>query len=73
MRYKLFRIGMVIGAITFCLLALSDSAFAQCSMCRSGVSQALAKNLSIAVVVLLAPPVTMFSVILYIAYRNRKG
>ena len=70
---QLLRIGIFVIAIGFCLLALSDSTFAQCAMCRSGVSQALAKNLNIAVIVLLAPPVTIFSAIFYIAFKNRKG
>ena len=56
-----------------CVFMFTGDAAAQCAMCRSSVSQALAKNLSIAVVVLLAPPVTIFSAIFYIAFKNRKG
>jgi hypothetical protein len=37
------------------------------------VPQALAKNLNIAVFVLLVPPVTIFSAIFFIAFKNRKG
>jgi hypothetical protein len=55
------------------LLIFTGDAAAQCAMCRSSVSQALAKNFSIAVIVLLAPPVTIFSAIFYIAFKNRKG
>jgi hypothetical protein len=61
---------MVIG---LCLLIFTGDAAAQCAMCRSSVSQALARNFSIAVIVLLAPPVTIFSAIFYIAFKNRKG
>ena len=42
-------------------------------MCRSSVPQAFAKNLNLAVIVLLAPPVTIFSAILFIAFKKRKG
>jgi len=55
------------------LLMLSTDAAAQCALCRSSVPQALARNLNIGVIVLLAPPVTIFSAIFYIAFRNRKG
>ena len=67
---RIFTFALIIAA---CVFVLSGDAAAQCSMCRSGVSQALAKNLNIAVIVLLAPPVTIFSAIFYIAFRNRKG
>jgi hypothetical protein len=59
--------------IAVCLFAFSSDAAAQCALCRSSVPQALARNLNIAVVVLLAPPVTIFSAIFYIAFKNRKG
>ena len=59
--------------IGLCLFLFSSDTAAQCAMCRSSVSQALAKNLNIAVIVLLAPPVTIFSAIFYIAFKNRKG
>jgi hypothetical protein len=42
-------------------------------MCRASVPQALAKNLNLAVIVLLAPPVSIFAAIFLIAFRNRKG
>ena len=63
----------VVTVVAVCVLMFSDSAAAQCAMCRSSVSQAFAKNLNIAVIVLLAPPVTIFSAIFYIAFKNRKG
>ena len=67
---RIFTFVLVIAA---CLLVLSGDAAAQCALCRSSVPQALAKNLNIAVLVLLAPPVTIFSAIFYIAFKNRKG
>jgi len=51
----------------------AGDASAQCAMCRSSVPQAFAKNLNLAVIVLLAPPVTIFSAILFIAFKKRKG
>ena len=64
---RMIRILMVGAAIVFCTLALSDSAFAQCSMCRAGVSQVFARNLNLAVLVLLVPPVSIFATIFVIA------
>jgi hypothetical protein len=59
--------------ISLCLFVFASDAAAQCALCRSSVPQALAKNLNIAVIVLLLPPVTIFSAIFYIAFKNRKG
>jgi len=73
MKFPIGRLLMFGFLAALCVLMLSSDAAAQCAMCRSSVSQALAKNLSIAVVVLLAPPVTIFSAIFYIAFKNRKG
>jgi len=67
---RILSVALMLGA--FALLVSGDAA-AQCALCRSSVPQALAKNFNIAVVVLLAPPVTIFSAIFYIAYKNRKG
>jgi hypothetical protein len=67
------------GIITIALmiavgvLLFAGDASAQCAMCRSSVPQAFAKNLNLAVIVLLAPPVTIFSAILFIAFKKRKG
>jgi len=67
---RIFTIALIIAA---CALLLATDAAAQCALCRSSVPQALAKNLNIAVFVLLVPPVTIFSAIFYIAFKNRKG
>lgn len=73
MRSNLIR-ALVLGiSVGICLLVLFSDAVAQCALCRSSVPQALARNLNIGVIVLLAPPVTIFSAIFYIAFRNRKG
>ena len=64
----------MIGAIVaLCTLALTDSAWAQCAMCRASVTQAFAKQLNLAILVLFVPPVTMFLAIFFVAFRNRKG
>jgi len=65
---------VIIGAIVaLCALAMSDSAFAQCAMCRASVTRAFAKNLNLAIIVLFVPPVTMFLAIFFVAFRKRKG
>lgn len=73
MRTKVIRLLTLALIVTACVFVLSGDTAAQCAMCRSTVPQALAKNFSIAVIVLLAPPVTIFSAIFYIAFKNRKG
>lgn len=73
MRSNLIRAFVLVMAVAVCLFVFGHDAAAQCALCRSSVPQALAKNLNIAVIVLLAPPVTIFSAIFYIAFKNRKG
>ena len=70
---RMIRILMVGVLIASCMLTFSDSAFAQCAMCRASVTQAFAKNLNLAILVLFVPPVTMFLAIFFVAFRNRKG
>jgi len=73
MRSNLIRAFVLAVSVGVCLIVLATDAAAQCALCRSSVPQALAKNLNIAVIVLLVPPVTIFSAIFYIAFKNRKG
>jgi len=73
MRTTVIRIFTTALIIATCALIFAGDSFAQCAMCRSAVPQAVAKNLNVAIVVLLAPPVTIFSAIFFIAFRNRKG
>lgn len=70
---KIFRIVMVGTVVAFCAFALSDTTFAQCPMCRASVTQAFAKNLNLAILVLFVPPVSIFATIFFIAFRKRKG
>jgi len=73
MRSNLIRAFVLAVSVGVFLIVLASDAAAQCALCRSSVPQALAKNLNIAVFVLLVPPVTIFSAIFYIAFKNRKG
>jgi hypothetical protein len=73
MSSKVIRILLFATVAAFCVFVFSSDAAAQCALCRSALPQALAKNFNIAIVVLLAPPVTIFTAIFYIAFRNRKG
>jgi hypothetical protein len=65
---------MVIVMLSLCALA-SDSALAQCVMCKASLSgnSAFAKNLNIGVLVLLVPPVSIFCTIFILAIRHRKS
>ena len=73
MMNRSIRILIVAAIVALCTLAMSDSAFAQCAMCRTSVTQAFAKSLNLAILVLFIPPVTMFVAIFFVAFRNRKG
>ena len=59
------------------LVALSTTAFGQCSMCRSalaGSSNAFfVRNFNIGVLVLLVPPVTIFCSIFVVLKRYKKA
>jgi hypothetical protein len=65
---------MVIGLVSLGALC-SDSALAQCVMCRASIGQnsLFARNLNIGVLVLLVPPVAMFCTIFALAYRHRRS
>lgn len=73
---KLHRIlALVIALAAFGVFLSAEPTFAQCSMCRGalGGNSALARNFNLGVLVLLAPPVSIFCAIFIIAIRNRKG
>jgi len=71
MKLHALRIFAVVALAALCFLAVSDSAVAQCVMCRSSFAGS-ARNLNLAVLVLLVPPVSIFCTIFFIAYRHRK-
>lgn len=65
----------VVFAIGVVALA-SDPAFAQCSMCRTAIENsanaaAASKGLSLAALVLLIPPVSIFAGLFGVIYRFR--
>ena len=67
---------LTIGTITaLCVLLLSDSALAQCVMCRASLSNnhSFIRNFNIGVLVLLVPPVSIFCTIFILAFRHRKS
>ena len=71
---RLVRIALItVSAASLCAL-LSESALAQCVMCRAslGANGSFVRNLNIGVVVLLVPPVSIFCAIFFIALRQRK-
>ena len=61
---SLWSVLAMIGATVAVLLVLSDSALAQCSMCRAALAGSgnpfFVRNFNIGVLVLLVPPVTIF-------------
>jgi hypothetical protein len=71
---RLVRIALItVSAASLCAL-LSESALAQCVMCRAslGANGSFVRNLNIGVVVLLVPPVSIFCAIFLVAFRHRK-
>jgi hypothetical protein len=70
MRYVLVALVM---ALAFALF--SESAMAQCVMCRAslGNNSAFMRNLNIGVLVLLVPPVSIFCTIFILAIRHRRA
>lgn len=75
-RMRLKPVMLVLVSFAF-LVALSTTAFGQCSMCRSalaGSSNAFfVRNFNIGVLVLLVPPVTIFCSIFVVLKRYKKA
>jgi hypothetical protein len=73
---RLRSVTLVLMSFAF-LVALSTTAFGQCSMCRSalaGSSNAFfVRNFNIGVLVLLVPPVTIFCSIFVVLKRYKKA
>ena len=75
----IFKIVLLMTAMLAVLcVAGAETALAQCAMCRAGISggtngAAFAKNFNFAILVLLAPPVTIFCSIFIVAYKHRKS
>ncbi len=72
---SLIRSVVTVLAVAALFALCSESAPAQCVMCRAsiGSNSAFARNLNIGVLVLLVPPVSMFCTIFVLAYRHRRS
>lgn len=71
-RITLFLSRALGAALT--VAACAASAWAQCAMCKSGAENldpASVKNLNLATLLLLCPPVAIFCCFIYAAYRRR--
>ncbi len=68
----LFYVTLAVIAVILALCPAEEAA-AQCAMCRSAVSNAGAKAMNLAILVLLIPPVAMFCSVFAVAYRFRKA
>jgi len=68
------RASAIFIAVAGVCLLLADTSFAQCVMCRAslGGNPAFVRNLNLGVLVLLAPPVSLFCAFFFILFRHRK-
>jgi hypothetical protein len=67
---------IILAAAVLVLVAAADPAAAQCAMCKAVIENSVdaaeaSKGLNLAAIVLLIPPVTLFSGIFYAIYRFR--
>ena len=72
---SLIRSVVTVIAVAALFALCSESALAQCVMCRAsiGSNSVFARNLNIGILVLLVPPVSIFCTIFVLAYRHRKS
>ena len=72
---SLIRSVVTVVAVAALFALCTESALAQCVMCRAsiGSNSAFARNLNIGVLVLLVPPVSIFCTIFVLAYRHRRA
>jgi hypothetical protein len=67
---------IALAALAVLSVPWGSSVMAQCAMCRAGIAgsnAAFTKSFNAAVLVLLAPPVTIFCSIFIVAYKHRKS
>jgi hypothetical protein len=67
---------IILAAAVLVLMAGADPAAAQCAMCKAVIENSVdaaeaSSGLNLAAIVLLVPPVTLFSGIFYAIYRFR--
>jgi heme/copper-type cytochrome/quinol oxidase subunit 2 len=66
---------VMVIAVASLLALCSESALAQCVMCRAslGSNSTFIRNFNIGVLVLLVPPVAIFCTIFVLAFRHRRS
>ena len=67
---------LLLAIVAVILLAGHDTAFAQCAMCKAAIENstdvaAASKGLNRAAIVLLVPPITIFTGLFVLIYRYR--
>ena len=73
---KISRLAILFGCVAALLALTSPTTLAQCAMCKAVLENSTdaaqaSKGLNLAAIVLLVPPVTLFSGLFYAIYRFR--
>jgi hypothetical protein len=73
--HRIVRLILIALAMASVCVWFSESALAQCVMCRAslGANSNFARHLNIGTLVLLVPPVSIFCAIFFLAFRHRKS
>ncbi|HYR76016.1 MAG TPA: hypothetical protein VEM96_09240 [Pyrinomonadaceae bacterium] len=73
--HRIVRLMLVALAVALVCVLFSESAPAQCVMCRASLSanSNFVRHLNIGTLVLLVPPVSIFCAIFFLAFRLRKS
>ena len=73
--HRIVRLILVALAVASVWALFSESAPAQCVMCRASLSgnSSFVRYLNIGTLVLLVPPVSIFCAIFFLAFRHRKS
>ncbi|MGH9941793.1 MAG: hypothetical protein ACRD9R_05455 [Pyrinomonadaceae bacterium] len=70
------RLALPLFTLASVLALVSLPASGQCALCKAAAESldgAAARNLNLAVLLLLTPPVTVFCAIFYVAYKKRNS
>ena len=72
---RIIRVLLCGMVILLCYVLMTEFVFAQCVMCKASLpsNSLFARNLNIGVLVLLAPPVSIFCTIFILAIWRRKS
>jgi hypothetical protein len=73
--HRIVRLVLIALALASVGAMFSESALAQCVMCRASLSgnSSFVRHLNIGTLVLLVPPVSIFCAIFFLAFRHRKS